>query len=185
VTRAAVCGRDEQRAGGHGRVIPVRQHQQVAADRLADLVAGQPGLRGVSPAVRPVVGETCEGLVRKLRIVVVAARVHDLEAGSQALLVGDGVESLNTHSGSQPARHGADNAIRSASRGLCRGACAAGLVPRACAAGLCRGPVPRADSAMSSGGIEAPGAAAAWNAQRPCHDDRAELAALFAANSTQ
>jgi hypothetical protein len=46
----------------------------------------------------------------------VAARVHDQEAGSQALLVGDGVESLNTHSGSQPARHGPDNAIKSMSR---------------------------------------------------------------------
>jgi hypothetical protein len=51
---------------------------------------------------------------------VVAACVHDLEAGSQALLVGDGVESLNTHSGSQPARYEADNAIKSASRGVPR-----------------------------------------------------------------
>jgi hypothetical protein len=118
VTRAAVRGLDEQPAGGHGRVIPVRQHQQVAADRLADLAAGQPGLRGVSPAVRSVAGETCEGLVRKLRIVLVAARVHDLETGSQALLIGDGVEPLNTHPRSQPATHGADNAIKTASRGL-------------------------------------------------------------------
>ncbi len=75
--------------------------------------------------MRPVVGETFEGLVRKLRIVVVAACIHDLETGSQALLVGDGVESLNTHQAVN--RPGTELTTQLSLRG------------GACAAGLCRG----------------------------------------------
>src|SRR5215469_6269591 len=108
-SRSSPAGHNSQFAPGHGRVLLVRQGEQVIADRMTRVIGPEPRLtaHAAEPGGPPVAKERqCPH--RKFRIVFPPSRRGDFVAAVQALAVGSSVKLLDVHG------HGAASSARAA-----------------------------------------------------------------------
>src|SRR6266487_1179496 len=94
--------RDVERDNRVVPVLPLRQPQQVAADRMLVLVGGEPGFdRLAGESVTPPGLEAPPGDLGHVRVVLGMPRHAYLVAGCQPVVVGLRVELLDEHGASQ------------------------------------------------------------------------------------